>query len=157
MDGTKFNRRFLKMLLKMQCEKETLDYVIQEMRAVLGEKMPEEDAVRAYLKDPGKKTTLTVGQQVLAMDKLLEDAEVNFRMICDMVRYQNMKEAGMVHSVDEFLQLLRSGRATNRVKEVCKREAIGVQKLRRPAAVSQRGDGGEGAGRVSVVRIRADA
>ena len=37
--------------------------------------MPEEDAVRAYLKHPGKKTTLTVGQQVLAMDKLLEDAE----------------------------------------------------------------------------------
>ena len=69
MDGTKFNRRFLKMLLKMQCEKETLDCVIHEMRAVLGEKMPEEDAVRAYLKDPGKKTTLTVGQQVLAMDK----------------------------------------------------------------------------------------
>lgn len=113
MDGTKFNRRFLKMLLKMQCEKETLDYVIQEMRAVLGEKMPEEDAVRAYLKDPVKKTTLTVGQQVLAMDKLLEDAEVNFRMICDMVRYQNMKEAGMVHSVDEFLELLRSGRTQN--------------------------------------------
>lgn len=75
--------------------------------------MPEEDAVRAYLKDSGKKTTLTVGQQVLAMDKLLEDAEVNFRMICDMVRYQNMKEAGMVHSVDEFLQLLRSGRTQN--------------------------------------------
>ena len=40
MDGTKFNRRFLKMLLKMQCEKETLDCVIHEMRAVLGEKMP---------------------------------------------------------------------------------------------------------------------
>ena len=75
--------------------------------------MPEEDAVRAYLKDHGKKTTLTVGQQVLAMDKLLEDAEVNFRMICDMVRYQNMKEAGMVHSVDEFLRLLRSGRTQN--------------------------------------------
>lgn len=34
-------------------------------------------------------------------------------MICDMVRYQNMKEAGMVHSVDEFLQLLRSGRTQN--------------------------------------------
>lgn len=40
MDGTKFNRSFLKMLLKMQCENETLDYVIREMRAVLGEKMP---------------------------------------------------------------------------------------------------------------------
>lgn len=55
MDGTKFNRRFLKMLLKMQCEKETLDDVIQEMQSVLGENMPEEDAVRAYLKGPGKK------------------------------------------------------------------------------------------------------
>ena len=74
---------------------------------------PVENAVRAYLKDPGKKTTLTVGQQVLAMDKLLEDAEVNFRMICDMVRYQNMKEAGMVYSVDEFLQLFHSGRTQN--------------------------------------------
>ena len=113
MDEIKINRRLVRTLLKMQCVKETLDYVIQEMKAVLGEKMPEEDAVRAYLKDPGKKTTLTVGQQVLAMDKLLEDAEVNFRMICDMVRYQNMKEAGMVHSVDEFLQLLRSGRTQN--------------------------------------------
>ena len=124
MDGTKFNRRFLKMLLKMQCEKETLDYVIQEMRAVLGEKMPEEDAVRAYLKDPGKKTTLTVGQQVLAMDKLLEDAEINFRMICDMVRYQNMKGAGMVRSAAPSFR-----QNTERVKEVRKREAIGVQKL----------------------------
>lgn len=28
------------------------------------------------------------------MDKLLEDTEVNFRMIWDMVRYQNMKEVG---------------------------------------------------------------
>ena len=107
MDVTKFNRRFLKMLLKMQCEKETLDYVIQGMKAVLGEKMPEEDAVRAYLKDPGKKTTLTVGQQVLAMDKLLECTEVNLRTLCDLIRYQQLKEAGVVNSVEEFLQLVR--------------------------------------------------
>ena len=65
--------------------------------------------MRSYLKNPGKATTLTVKQQVIAMDKLLEDAEVNFRMICDMVRCQQMKEAGMVRSVDEFLGLLRSG------------------------------------------------
>ena len=78
-----------------------------------GAKFPAAVAGRAYLKAPGNNTTLTVGQQVLAMDKLLEDAEVNFRTICDMVRYQNMKEAGMVHSVDEFLQLLRSGRTQN--------------------------------------------
>ena len=110
MDKIKINRRLVRSLLRTQCEKETLDYVLQEMRAVLRERMPDEDAVRAYLKDPGKATTLTVKQQVIAMDKLLEDAEVNFRMICDMVRYQQMKEAGMVRSVDEFLGLLRSGR-----------------------------------------------
>ena len=119
MDGTKFNRRFLKMLLKMQCEKETLDCVIHEMRAVLGEKMPEEDAVRAYLKDPGKKTTLTVGQQVLAMDKLLECAEVNFRTLCDLIRYQQLKDAGVVSSVDEFLRLVHP----NDVRDASKEDA----------------------------------
>lgn len=31
----------------------------------------------------------------------------------NVIVYQNMKEAGMVHSVDEFLQLLRSGRTQN--------------------------------------------
>ena len=99
--------------LTANAERETMDYVLQEMQAVLGEEMPETDAVRTYLQDPDKPTELSTAQQIVAMDKLLEDAEVNFRMICDMVRYQNMKEAGMVHSVDEFLQLLRSGRATN--------------------------------------------
>ena len=33
--------------LTADAEKETLDYVLQEMREVLGEEMPEEDAVRA--------------------------------------------------------------------------------------------------------------
>lgn len=61
---------------------------------------------------PWQKMTLTVGRQILTMDKLLEDAEVNFRMIWDMVRYQNMKEVGG-YSGDEFLQLLRSSRTTD--------------------------------------------
>ena len=99
--------------LTANAENETMDYVLQEMQAVLGEEMPEADEVRTYLQDPDKPTELSTAQQIVAMDKLLEDAEVNFRMICDMVRYQNMKEAGMVHSVDEFLQLLRSGRTQN--------------------------------------------
>ena len=90
-----------------------MDYVLQEIQAVLGEEMPEADEVRTYLQDPDKPTELSTTQRIVAMDKLLEDAEVNFHMICDMVRYQNMKEAGMVHSVDEFLQLLRSGRTQN--------------------------------------------
>lgn len=128
MDGTKFNRRFLKMLLKMQCEKETLDCVIHEMRAVLGEKMPEED--RAGVSErPRQKNNPHSGPAGPCMDKLLEDAEVNFHMICDMVRYQNMKEAGMVHSVDEFLAAPSFRQNTKRVKEVHKHEAVGVQKL----------------------------
>lgn len=43
---------------------------------------------------------------MVAMDKLLECAEVNFRTIRDMLRYQHMKRAGVVSSVEEFLELL---------------------------------------------------
>ena len=42
--------------------REIMDYVLQEMREVLKEEMPDEDAVRAYLRDPGKATTLSTEQ-----------------------------------------------------------------------------------------------
>ena len=80
--------------LTANAERETLDYVLQGMRDILGEDMPEEDAVRAYLQGPEKATTLSAEQQIVAMDKLLECAEVNFRMLCDLIRYQMLKEAG---------------------------------------------------------------
>ena len=92
--------------LAADAERETLDYVLREMREVLGEAMPEEDAVRAYLQGPEKATTLSAEQQIVAMDKLLECAEVNFRMLCDLIRYQQLKEAGVVSSVEEFLWLI---------------------------------------------------
>ena len=92
--------------LTANAEKETMDYVLQEMQAVLGEEMPEADAVRAYLQDPDKPTKLSTEQQIVAIDKLLECAEVNFRMLCDLIRYQQLKEAGVVNSVEEFLQLV---------------------------------------------------
>lgn len=38
--------------LTANAERETLDYVLQGMKEVLGDEMPEEDAVRAYLQDP---------------------------------------------------------------------------------------------------------
>ena len=88
-------------------ERNTLDYVLQEMRKVLGAEMPEEDTVRAYLREPGQSTVLSAEQQLVAMDKLLECAEVNFRMLCDLIRYQQLKEAGVVNSVEEFLRLVR--------------------------------------------------
>ena len=101
-------KQFLSFLIA-DAERETLDCVLQGMREVLGEEMLEEDAVRAYLYCPEKATTLSAEQQIVAMDKLLECAEVNFRMLCDLIRYQQMKEAGVVNSVEEFLYLVRPG------------------------------------------------
>ena len=93
--------------LTANAERETLDYVLQGMREILGEDMPEEDAVRAYLHGPEKATTLSTEQQIVAMDKLLECAEVNFQMLCDLIRYQQLKEAWVVNSAEEFLRLVR--------------------------------------------------
>ncbi len=45
--------------LTANAERETMDYVLQEMQAVLGEEMPEADAVRTYLQDPDKPTELS--------------------------------------------------------------------------------------------------
>ena len=93
--------------LTANAERETLDYVLQGMRKILGEDMPEEDAVQAYLQGPEKATTLSAEQQIVAMDKLLECAEVNLRMLCDLIRYQQLKDAGVVNSVEDFLRLVR--------------------------------------------------
>ena len=100
-------------------ERNTLDYVLREMREVLGDEMPEEHAVRTYLKDPDKPAALSTAQQIVAMDKLLECAEVNFRMLCDLIRYQMLKEAGVVNSVEEFLQLVHP----DDVRDISKEDA----------------------------------
>ena len=103
--------------LTANAENETMDYVLQEMQAVLGEEMPEADAVRTYLQDPDKPTELSTAQQ--AMDKLLECAEVNLRTLCDLIRYQQLKEVGVVNSVEEFLQLVRP----DDVRDISKEDA----------------------------------
>lgn len=98
--------RHQKQLLRFltdDAEKETLEYVLREMREVLGEEMPEEYTVRTYLQDPDKPTALSTEQQVVAIDKLLECVEVNLRTLCDLIRYQQLKGAGVVNSVEEFL------------------------------------------------------
>ena len=69
--------------------------------------MPEADEVRTYLQDPDKPTELSTAQQIVAMDKLLECAEVNLRTLCDLIRYQQLKEVGVVNSVEEFLSMVR--------------------------------------------------
>ena len=93
--------------LTANAERETLDYVLQGMKEVLGDEMPVEDAVRAYLQDPDEPISLSTEQQIVALDKLLECAEVNLRTLCDLIRYQQLQDAGVVNSVEEFLRLVR--------------------------------------------------
>lgn len=53
------------------------------MREVLGDETPEENVVRTYLQESDRPATLRMERQMVAMDKLLECAEVNLRMLCD--------------------------------------------------------------------------
>ncbi|MBM6897607.1 hypothetical protein H9X86_09580 [Pseudoflavonifractor capillosus] len=109
MEECKINHDALYRLMEIKCERETLEYVLDGMKKVLGEDLPDADQVQAYLMSPDKPTSLNLHQQMVAMDKLLECAEVNFRTTCDMLRYRQMKRAGVVSSVEEFLQLLHPG------------------------------------------------
>ena len=111
--------KHLLQALIANAEKETMDYVLQEMQTVLGEEMPEADAVRTYLQDPDKPTELSTTQRIVAMDKLLECTEVNLRTLCDLIRYQQLKEAGIVNSVEEFLQLVHP----DDVRDISKEDA----------------------------------
>lgn len=105
----RINRCVLRWLIEIRDERETLEYVLDGMKKMLGEDLPDADQVQAYLMAPDKPTSLSLHQQMVAMDKLLECAEVNFRTTCDMLRYRQMKRAGVVSSVEEFLQLLHPG------------------------------------------------
>ena len=94
--------------LQFRCMSFMMGKKLKERTKVnLGEEMPEEDAVRAYLQGPEEATTLSAEQQIVAIDKLLECAEVNLRTLCDLIRYQQLKDAGVVNSVEEFLSMVR--------------------------------------------------
>ena len=47
-------------------------------------------------------------QKVAVVDQLLEHIEVSVRTTCDLIRFKCMKAAGMVQSMDEFLELFHS-------------------------------------------------
>ena len=47
-------------------------------------------------------------QEVAVVDQLLEHIEVSVRTACDLIRFKCMKSAGMVQSMDEFLELFYS-------------------------------------------------
>ena len=86
---------------------ETLDSIVQSLRQELGKDAPTADAVRKYLLQPNDTAGLDTCQRALVIDQLLECAEVNFRTLCDLIRYRYLKAAGIVSSVEKFLALTR--------------------------------------------------
>ena len=87
-----------------QARQEALDYILTEMEKALGDQMPAAEAVISFLDDPDGETRLTDLQQLVLMDKLLEWNEINVRVTSDLLRYKMMKQAGVVQSLDEFLE-----------------------------------------------------
>ena len=98
----------LLMSLFGSADQNTLDYVLNELSEAYGDNAPDENAVKKFLLSPNADTQLSPREQVIVIDKVLECAEINFRTTCDLIRYRFMKDAGMVHSMDEFLSLFRS-------------------------------------------------
>ena len=86
----------------------TLDYVLHELAEAYGDNAPDENAVKNFLLSPNADTQLSPRERVIVIDKVLERAEINFRTTCDLIRDRFMRDAGMVHSMDEFLALFRS-------------------------------------------------
>ena len=91
--------------LASQVEQEVIDYIRQEIQHDAPDSVPTEDELLTFFQSPDEATTLNAYQQMLATDKLLEYAEISLRTLCDLIRYQQLKEFGIVHSAKEFIQL----------------------------------------------------
>ena len=91
--------------LTSQVEREVIDYIRQEIQHDAPESVPTEDELLTFFQSPDTPTELDTYQQMLATDKLLEYAEISLRTLCDLIRYQQLKELGVVHSAKEFIQL----------------------------------------------------
>ena len=91
--------------LTSHAEWEVIDYIRQEMQHDAPDSIPTEEELFAFFQSPDKPTKLDAYQQMLATDRLLEYAEISLRTVCDLIRYQQLKELGIVHSAKEFIQL----------------------------------------------------
>lgn len=91
--------------LTSHAEWEVIDYIRQEMQHDAPDSIPTEEELFAFFQSPDEPTELDTYQQMLATDKLLEYAEISPRTLCDLIRYQQLKEFGIVHSAKEFIQL----------------------------------------------------
>ena len=90
--------------LTSQVEREVIDYIRQEIEHDAPDSVPTADELFTFFQSPDKPTGLDACQQMLATDKLLEYAEISLRTLCDLIRYQQLKELGIVHSAKEFIQ-----------------------------------------------------
>ena len=90
--------------LTSQVEREVIDYIRQEIEHDAPESVPTADELLTFFQFPDEPTELDTYQQMLATDKLLEYAEISLRTVCDLIRYQQLKELGIVHSAKEFIQ-----------------------------------------------------
>ncbi len=106
-------KNLLLQLLTEMAQGETLDRVDLRLQQELGEDVPKADAMREYLLQPDGTGNLDTCQRALVTDQLLECAEVNFRTLCDLIRYRHLKAAGMVSSVEEFLALTHPDETTD--------------------------------------------
>ena len=98
------NKQQLLHSLTSQVEQEVIDYIRREMQHSASDSIPTEEELFAFFQSPDEPTKLDAYQQMLATDKLLEYAEISLRTVCDLIRYQQLKELGIVHSAKEFIQ-----------------------------------------------------
>ena len=102
------SRQQLLHYLTSNAEQEVIDYIRQEIEHDAPESVPTADELLTFFQFPDEPTELDTYQQMLATDKLLEYAEISLRTLCDLIRYQQLKELGIVHSAKEFIQLFHS-------------------------------------------------
>ena len=76
--------------LTSNAEQEVIDYIRQEMQHDAPDSIPTEDELLTFFQSPDEPTKLDAYQQMLATDNL--------------IRYQQLKELGIVHSAKEFIQ-----------------------------------------------------
>ena len=91
--------------LTSHAEREVIDYIRQEIQHDAPDSIPTEEELFAFFQSPDEPTKLDAYQQMLATDKL--------RTVCDLIRYQQLKELGIVHSAKEFIQFFHPDEQEN--------------------------------------------
>ena len=99
--------------LTSHAEREVIEYIRQEIQHDAPDSIPTEEELFAFFQSPDEPTKLDAYQQMLATDKLLEYAEISLRTVCDLIRYQQLKELGIVHSAKEFIQFFHPDEQEN--------------------------------------------